>query len=52
MPAEANVIASAVFLLALVIVVVAQVTTAARRKRLAKLGDEMEETLTHGHDYF
>jgi len=37
-PAEANVIASAVFLLALVIVVVAQVTTAARRKRLAKLG--------------
>lgn len=37
-PAEANVIASAVFLLALVIVIVAQVTTAARRKRLAKLG--------------
>ena len=23
-----------------------------RIKRLARLGDEMEETLTHGHDYF
>ena len=37
-PAEANVIASAVFLLALVIVIVSQTTSAARRKRLAKLG--------------
>jgi spermidine/putrescine transport system permease protein len=35
-PAEANVIASAVFILALVIVVVSQLTSAARRKRLAK----------------
>ena len=35
-PAEANVVASAVFLLALVIVIVAQTTSAARRKRLAK----------------
>jgi spermidine/putrescine transport system permease protein len=35
-PAEANVIASAVFILALVIVVVAQTTSAARRKRLAR----------------
>jgi spermidine/putrescine transport system permease protein len=34
-PAEANVIASAVFILALVIVIVAQTVTAARRKRLA-----------------
>lgn len=33
-PAEANVIASAVFLAAIVIVVVAQLTTAARRKRM------------------
>lgn len=36
-PAEANVIASAVFLLALILVIVAQTTQAARRKRLAKL---------------
>ena len=36
MPPEANVIASAVFILALVIVVVAQTTSAARRKRLAR----------------
>ncbi|MDI2097499.1 ABC transporter permease [Ruicaihuangia caeni] len=34
-PAEANVIASAVFFLAIVIVIVVQVTNAARRKRLA-----------------
>jgi len=34
-PAEANVIASAVFIVALVIVVVAQVSRAARAKRLA-----------------
>lgn len=34
-PAEANVIASAVFLLALVIVITTQVSAAARRKRLA-----------------
>ncbi|WP_307852457.1 ABC transporter permease [Glaciihabitans sp. dw_435] len=34
-PAEANVIASAVFLLALVIVIATQVSAAARRKRLA-----------------
>ncbi|CAN5620752.1 ABC transporter permease [soil metagenome] len=38
MPPEANVIASAVFIFALVLVVVAQTTSAARRKRLAKLG--------------
>jgi spermidine/putrescine transport system permease protein len=37
-PAEANVIASAVFLFALVLVVVSQVSRAARQKRLAKLG--------------
>jgi spermidine/putrescine transport system permease protein len=37
-PAEANVIASAVFLFALVLVIVAQVSRAAREKRLAKLG--------------
>jgi spermidine/putrescine transport system permease protein len=37
-PAEANVIASAVFLFALVLVVAAQVSRAARAKRLAKLG--------------
>lgn len=37
-PAEANVIASAVFLFALVLVIVAQVSRAARAKRLAKLG--------------
>jgi spermidine/putrescine transport system permease protein len=36
MPPEANVIASAVFILALVIVVVAQTTSAARRRRLAR----------------
>lgn len=36
-PAEANVIASAVFILAIVLVVVSQTTQAARRKRLAKL---------------
>lgn len=38
MPPEANVIASAVFILALVLVVVSQVTTAARRRRLARAG--------------
>ncbi|WP_233193911.1 ABC transporter permease [Cryobacterium sp. M25] len=37
-PAEANVIASAVFIFALVIVVTAQVSRAAKEKRLAKLG--------------
>jgi spermidine/putrescine transport system permease protein len=37
-PAEANVIASAVFLFAIVLVVTAQVSRAARAKRLAKLG--------------
>ena len=37
-PAEANVIASAVFLFALVLVVTAQVSRAARAKRLAKQG--------------
>ncbi|MDH6180582.1 spermidine/putrescine transport system permease protein [Microbacteriaceae bacterium SG_E_30_P1] len=37
-PAEANVIASAVFLLAIVLVIVGQVTQSARRKRLARLG--------------
>ncbi|HSP53117.1 MAG TPA: ABC transporter permease [Cryobacterium sp.] len=37
-PAEANVIASAVFIFALVIVVTAQVSRAAREKRLAKQG--------------
>jgi spermidine/putrescine transport system permease protein len=37
-PAEANVIASAVFLFALVLVIVAQVSRAARAKRLARLG--------------
>ncbi len=36
-PAQVNVIASAVFLLAIVLVVVAQVSRAARAKRLAKL---------------
>jgi len=36
-PAEANVIASAVFLFALVLVIVAQVSRVARNKRLAKL---------------
>ena len=38
MPPEANVIASAVFFFALILVVVTQLTSAARRKRLAKLG--------------
>lgn len=38
MPPEANVIASAVFILAIVIVIVAQTTTAARRRRLTKQG--------------
>ena len=38
MPPEANVIASAVFVFALVLVIVSQLTSAARRKRLAKLG--------------
>jgi spermidine/putrescine transport system permease protein len=38
MPPEANVIASAVFLFALILVIVSQVSAAARRKRLAKLG--------------
>lgn len=38
MPPEANVIASAVFILALALVIIAQTTAAARRKRLAKLG--------------
>lgn len=37
-PAEANVIASAVFLLAIILVVVSQTSAAARRKRLEKLG--------------
>ncbi|SIO18154.1 spermidine/putrescine transport system permease protein [Agromyces cerinus subsp. cerinus] len=37
-PAEANVIASAVFIFALVLVIVAQVSRAARAKRLANLG--------------
>ncbi|MEP6481088.1 MAG: ABC transporter permease [Rhodoglobus sp.] len=37
-PAEANVVASAVFVLALVIVIVGQASSAARRKRLARLG--------------
>jgi spermidine/putrescine transport system permease protein len=36
MPPEANVIASAVFLLAIAFVVITQLTSAARRKRLAK----------------
>ena len=37
-PAEANVVASAVFIIALVVVVTTQVSAAARAKRLAKLG--------------
>lgn len=37
-PAEANVIASAVFILAILLVIVSQTTAAARRKRLEKLG--------------
>ena len=36
-PPEANVIASAVFLLAILLVLVSQFTAAARRRRLAKL---------------
>ena len=36
MPAEANVVASAVFFVAIIAVVVAQLSSAARRKRLAK----------------
>ncbi len=38
LPPEANVIASAVFIFAIVLVVVAQVSSAARRKRLARVG--------------
>ena len=34
-PAEANVIASAVFFIAIIFVVISQLTAAARRKRLA-----------------
>jgi spermidine/putrescine transport system permease protein len=37
-PAEANVIASAVFLLAIILVLISQVSSALRRKRLAKIG--------------
>jgi len=37
-PAEANVIASAVFLLAIILVLISQVSSAMRRKRLAKIG--------------
>ncbi|MEP6479161.1 MAG: ABC transporter permease [Rhodoglobus sp.] len=37
-PAEANVVASAVFVLALVIVIIGQASSAARRKRLARVG--------------
>jgi spermidine/putrescine transport system permease protein len=37
-PAEANVIASAVFLLAIVLVIGQQVTAASRRKRLSRVG--------------
>jgi len=37
-PAEANVIASAVFFIAIIFVVVSQLTSAARRKRLAREG--------------
>ena len=37
-PAEANVIASAVFILAILLVVISQTTAAARRKRLEKVG--------------
>lgn len=39
MPPEANVIASAVFLFALILVVVSQVSSAARRKRLAQVAE-------------
>lgn len=38
LPPEANVIASAVFIFAIVLVVVAQLSSAARRKRLARVG--------------
>jgi spermidine/putrescine transport system permease protein len=38
MPAEANVVASAVFFIAIIAVVTAQLSAAARRKRLAKTG--------------
>ena len=38
MPPEANVIASAVFLLAIAFVIITQLSAAARRKRLAKVG--------------
>lgn len=38
MPAEANVVASAVFFIAIIAVIAAQLSSAARRKRLAKLG--------------
>ena len=38
LPAEANVVASAVFFIALIAVIVAQLSNAARRKRLAKVG--------------
>jgi spermidine/putrescine transport system permease protein len=37
-PAEANVVASAVFFLAIILVLVAQLSSAAKRKRLAKVG--------------
>ncbi len=37
-PAEANVIASAVFIMAIVLVLVAQISSAAKRKRLLKAG--------------
>jgi spermidine/putrescine transport system permease protein len=37
-PAEANVVASAVFFLAIILVVVSQVSSAVKRKRLAKVG--------------
>ncbi|WP_407075360.1 ABC transporter permease [Parafrigoribacterium soli] len=37
-PAEANVIASAVFLLAIILVLISQLSAAMRRKRLAKIG--------------
>jgi spermidine/putrescine transport system permease protein len=37
-PAQANVIASAVFLIAIIGVVIAQVSAGIRRKRLAKVG--------------
>jgi spermidine/putrescine transport system permease protein len=37
-PGEANVLASAVFVLAIILVVVSQVSSAVKRKRLAKVG--------------